>query len=128
MSHNFVERFMKAKGLSVETPSKCSDCRGCQECSFREQQYKEKETMDYRAIEPGIRLENEDELVTEDDAKKAVEQTEEVANESPIATFQSKADVMCHGYKGEEVNVEVQYAGQDDPAKLQQPGTRRQDC
>ena len=32
---------------------------------------------------------------------------------------QGKADsVTSRGYKGQEVNVEVQYAGQDDPAKL----------
>ena len=30
---------------------------------------------------------------------------EDVANESSIATFQSKADVTCRGYKGEEVNL-----------------------
>ena len=64
----------------MELPRGCSDCRGCQKCSFRGQQYTEQETMEYKAIEPGIWFENEDELVT-------VEQTEEVANESPIATF-----------------------------------------
>ena len=28
VSHNFVERLLKAERLSVEPPSKCSDCRG----------------------------------------------------------------------------------------------------
>ena len=53
-----------------------------------------------------------------DDTEKTVEQIEEVANESPIATFQSKAEVTCRCYKRGEVNVETQYAWQDDPAKL----------
>ena len=38
-----------------------------------------------------------------------------------VATFQRKADVTCRGYKGEEVNVEVQYAGQDDPKIFNNP-------
>ena len=67
---------MQAEGLSVELPRRCSDCRGCQKCSFRGQQHTEQETMEYKAIEQGIRLNKE------------------------------------KGY------FEVQYAWQDDPAKL----------
>ena len=56
-------------------------------------------------------------MVTVDDTEKT-EKMEEVANGSSIATFQSKADVTSRGYKGVEVNVEVQYVGQDDLAEL----------
>ena len=68
------------------------------------QQYTEREIMEYKAIEPEIKL-NGDDLMTMDDTEKTVEEMEDVANESSIATFQSKADVMCRGYKGEEVNL-----------------------
>ena len=59
LSYNFEEKFMQAEGLGVEPPRRCSDCRGCQKCSFRGQQYTEQETMEYKAIEPGIRLKEE---------------------------------------------------------------------
>ena len=73
---SFAEKFMEAEGLGVEPPRRCPDCRGCQKCSFRSQQHTERETMEYRAIEQGIKLNRE------------------------------------KGY------FEVQYAWQDDPAKL----------
>ena len=59
VSYNFAERFMEAEGLGVEPPRRCGDCRGCQKCSFRGQQHTERETMEYKAIEQGIRLNKE---------------------------------------------------------------------
>ena len=59
VSHNFAEKFMEAEGLGVEPPRRCSDCRGCQKCSFRGQQHTERETMEYKAIEQGIWLNKE---------------------------------------------------------------------
>ena len=59
VSYNFAEKFMEAEGLGVEPPRRCPDCRGCQKCSFRGQQHTERETMEYKAIEQGIRLNKE---------------------------------------------------------------------
>ena len=73
---SFAEKFMEAEGLGVEPPRRCPDCRGCPKCSFRSQQHTERETMEYKAIEQGIKLNKE---------------------------------------KG---HFEVQYAWQNDPAKL----------
>ena len=82
------------------------------------QQHTEKESMEYKAIEPGIRLNEEMGCYdTREDQDRHDQRQEEAEPEGhgDVATFQSKADVTCRGYKGEEVNVEVQYAGQDDP-------------
>ena len=55
VSCNMADKFMEAEGLGVEPPRRCPDCRGCPKCSFRGQQHTERETLEYKAIEQGIR-------------------------------------------------------------------------
>ena len=86
--------------------------------------------MEYKAIEPGIRLNYEmgcydtrEEQGRRDQHQEAAEpeshgDTANLQSEADL-TSQGKADsVMSRGYKGEEVNLEVQYTWQEDPAKL----------
>ena len=55
VSYNMADKFMEAEGLGVEPPRRCPDCRGCPKCSFRGQQHTERETLEYKTIEQGIR-------------------------------------------------------------------------
>ena len=106
--------------MEAERPRKCSDCPGCQKCSSRGQQYAERETMEYKAIEPRIRLYEEllcSDAREEQSRRDQHQEAAEPEGHGTAATSQSKADVTSR-HKGEEENVEVQYAGQDDTAKL----------
>ena len=47
--------FMEAEGMGVEAPRRCKDCRGCTKCSFRGQRHTEKETLEYKMIESGVK-------------------------------------------------------------------------
>ena len=47
--------FMEAEAMGVEPSRRCPDCKGCQKCSFRGQQHTEKETLEYKMIEAGVK-------------------------------------------------------------------------
>ena len=47
--------FMEAEAMGVEPPRICPDYSGCQKFSFRGQQHTERETLEYKMIESGVK-------------------------------------------------------------------------
>ena len=51
--------FMVAESMGVEPPRQCSECRGCQKCSFIGQKHTERESLEYKLIESGVKYNEE---------------------------------------------------------------------
>ena len=55
--------FMEAEVFGIEPPRRCSECRGCQKCSFRGQQHTERETLEYKIIVAGLKYNSLNECI-----------------------------------------------------------------
>ena len=56
------KEFMSGESLGVEPPRRCKKCRGCPLSSFRGQKHTEKETLEYKMIEQGVKHNPETDL------------------------------------------------------------------
>ena len=78
----------------MEPPSRCSDCIGCQECSFNEQQYSEQETME--VLEKSVTIKEVSKSSTYEEDSKEVSGWKAATNSNrksiPAGRVEDKAD------------------------------------